>query len=123
MTQSLWIPIVFPGMNEIVDAAKSGHGRGNGYSRLKAQWGGVVWSYAKSVRLHPAARAGVAFEWREKDRRRDLDNIAAASKFILDGLVKAKVLPGDGWRHVIGLEHRFTVDAQKPGVLVTIVEA
>lgn len=123
MPQQLFIPGPLPGMNEILAAAKSGHGKGNAYSRMKREWCNIVWAYAKSARLRPVPRASVAFEWREKDRRRDIDNVAAASKFVLDGLVKAGVLAGDGQAHVTAMSHAFTVDSRNPGVLVTVIPA
>lgn len=49
------------------------------------------------------------------------DNVCGAGqKLVLDGLVAAGILPGDGWAHVRGLEHAFVVDADRPGVLVEI---
>ena len=118
--QQFFIPGPMPGMNEILAAAKSGHGKGNAYSRMKREWGNIVWVYAKQARLHDVPRASLIFEWFEKDRRRDIDNIAAAAKFCLDGLVKAGVLAGDGQAHVTALAHQFKVDAKRPGVRVTI---
>jgi hypothetical protein len=56
----------------------------------------------------------------EKDRRRDKDNVASARKFVLDGLVLAKVLNGDGWRWIDGWWDRFSVNPDRPGVGVTI---
>lgn len=51
----------------------------------------------------------VHFVWIEKDRKRDLDNIAFAKKFIFDALVKFGKLAGDGQKYVVGftdtLEH------------------
>jgi hypothetical protein len=123
VSQELWIPGQLPGMNEILAAAKSGHGRGNAYARMKAEWGDVVWALAKQARLTPVNAAAVSFDWREKDRRRDLDNIAAAAKFVLDGLVLSGALLGDGQTHVTALSHRFSVDRERPGVLVTLEPA
>ena len=50
----------------------------------------------------------IRFDWHEMGRERDLDNIAAGGrKFILDAMVAAKVLPGDGWRWVRGFRDQF----------------
>lgn len=120
MTQQLWIPGPLPGMNEIVAAAKGFGGRGVGYSTMKKKWTNTVALLAKAERIHPVQ--GVAylrFFWHERDRRRDLDNVAAAKKFIIDGLVAAKVLGGDGWDHIRGWNDAFIV-TDKPGVEVAI---
>ena len=124
---SLWIPGPLPGLNDLLDAAKGSGGRGMGYASLKRTWGEAVWAYARSAGLHKAGPfAGpvrLRFEWREKDRRRDPDGFSSGGKkVILDGLVQAGVLRGDGWRHVAGWEDCWCVDAAAPGVLVEIRE-
>lgn len=123
MTATLWIPGQMPGLNELIAAAKGAGGTGAAYAKLKRAWTETVWALAKRDRLPHFQRASLAFEWREPNRRRDPDNIAAGGrKLILDGLVTAKVLPGDGWAHVARWTDRFEV-AGFPGVLVTIKEA
>jgi hypothetical protein len=68
-------------------------------------------------------RAWFAFQWREKNRRRDPDNIAGGGrKLVFDGLILAKILAGDGWRVVIGWEDTFEV-TDKPGVMVALLDA
>jgi hypothetical protein len=111
-------------MNEIVDSAKGSGGRGKGYSTMKQTWSEVVWAEALRARIHrPGPFAGlvqIRFLWVERDQRRDKDNVAAAKKFILDGLVSANVISGDGWGGVAGFTDEFAVDAARPGVHVTI---
>ena len=64
----------------------------------------------------------VSFLWVEKDKRRDLDNIAFAKKFILDGLVSAGVLENDNATRVIGLNDEFAYDKKNPRIEVVIEE-
>lgn len=65
----------------------------------------------------------VSFKWIEPNTRRDVDNVAFAKKFILDGLVNAGVLPSDSRKHVTGLKDDFSeVDKNNPRVVVTIEE-
>lgn len=47
------------------------------------------------------------FTWVEENRRRDLDNIAFAKKFIFDALVNCGVLENDNTRYVKGWTERF----------------
>lgn len=124
VTQELWIPGPLPGLNELLAAARSTRGRGSAYATLKRQWSNTVWAHAKAARLKPVADAVLSFEWREKDRRRDPDNVSSAGrKLILDGLVKAGVLSGDGWAGIDSFSDVWFVDALAPGVLVRISEA
>lgn len=121
MTQSVFIPGPLPGQNEIIDAAKSGRGKRNAYSRMKAMWSGVVAAHARSARLKPmASPVSVEFTWMEPNARRDPDNIHAGAKFCLDGLVEAKVLAGDGQKHISRILHGPIKVGYGPGVIVTL---
>ncbi len=121
MTASLWVPGPLPGMNELIAAAKGSRGTGRGYSRIKRQWTETVWALAKAKRLPKFERARFVFTWVEKHRRRDPDNIAAGGrKLILDGLVKAGVIPGDGWAHVAWWSDAFTLDSPAEGCGVMV---
>lgn len=122
---TLWIPCPLPGLNELISAAKGSGGHGTAYAQLKRQWTEAVWALAKAARIDkpgPFERpVMIDFQWVERDRRRDPDNVAAGGrKLILDGLVAAGVLAGDGWRHIDGWWDRWTVDPARPGVGVTI---
>lgn len=53
-----------------------------------------------------------------KDRRKDPDNLlSGAIKCLLDGLVKAGVLPNDGQRQIRGIGGYVWVRAPDPGTL------
>lgn len=69
-------------------------------------------------------RADFYFLWTEPNRRRDPDNIQATGvKFILDGLVRAGVLPDDGPRYVGRIFHEEVVyDPMNVGVAVYITD-
>lgn len=63
----------------------------------------------------------VNFHWVETNRKRDMDNIAFAKKFILDALVAKEKLAGDGWKYVVGLEDTFEV-GETAKIIVTLTE-
>ena len=111
-------------MNEIIKAAKGAGGTGRAYSRMKAkQTDAIAWAALAAKLPRFTVPVHIAFRFVEKDRRRDPDNVAAgARKMILDGLVLAGVLKGDGWAHVAGWTDTFEVGDQ-PGVSVTISAA
>lgn len=119
MTQELWVPGPLPGLNEIVAAAKGFGGRGYGYAKLKREWTDVVALLAR--RLQPMTAAHLRFTWVEPRRQRNPDNIAAGKKFVIDGLVKAGVLPEDGWRQVLSFSDSWEVGS--PGVRVILSAA
>lgn len=49
----------------------------------------------------------VNFLWIEENGKRDLDNICFAKKFILDALVKAKVIENDNRKYILGFMDNF----------------
>lgn len=58
--------------------------------------------------------------WYEPNKRRDLDNIVFATKFIQDALVKAGILENDSQRYIVCLEHTVKIDRENPRVEVII---
>lgn len=46
------------------------------------------------------------FTWHLSNKRIDLDNTSFARKFILDGMVKAGVIPDDNLKHIQGFEDK-----------------
>lgn len=69
----------------------------------------------------PTGAVIINFEWHEKTKRRDADNIASAKKFILDALVKNGVLVDDSRKHVKGFYDKI-VDDTKDYVIVELIE-
>lgn len=81
---------------------------------------------AQAAKLPPVSRypVRIGFTWYTRNLRKDVDNIAFGKKFILDGLVLAGVLAGDGRKHVAGFAgEEFLVDRERPRVEVVVVEA
>ena len=115
------IPGRLVGLNEYTRACRSHWSRG---SRLKRQQTELVAWYARAAgaRGHEGP-VEVTCEWHERDARRDLDNVAFAAKFVLDGLVMAKVIAGDDQAHVTGIRHVFAVCPDWPRVVVEVRDA
>lgn len=61
------------------------------------------------------------FEWHERTKKRDADNIASTKKFILDALVKNGVLEDDSRKYVKGF-YDVIVDDKADFVKVELVE-
>lgn len=60
--------------------------------------------------------ANVRFEWYCANKKQDPDNIAFQKKFILDGMVQAKLIQNDGWKQILGFEDVFRIDKENPRV-------
>lgn len=118
--QSLVIPGRLPGLNEVINAAKLRKGKWSAYYEMKKNYTEYVYQMARKAKLTPIPEpVFIEFRWREIDRKRDLDNIAAAKKFVIDGLVAAGVLRQDGWKHLAGFSDTFQV-AEDAGVDVVL---
>lgn len=63
------------------------------------------------------------FRWYEPNKKRDIDNICFAKKFILDALVNNGTIKSDGWKGVIGFTDSFFIDKKNPRIEVDIQEA
>ena len=63
----------------------------------------------------------VSFEYHEKTKRRDADNIASAKKFILDAMQKNGVIPNDNRTSVKGF-HDTIIDDTADYVKVELIE-
>lgn len=70
--------------------------------------------------VHFEGKVYLHFRWIEPNRNRDIDNVCFAKKFILDALVRNKVIETDGWRGVWGFTDEFDVDALNPRIEVVI---
>jgi len=107
----------------MIAAAKSGRGKGNAYSRQKAVWTSTVAASARSHCLgHVPSPVTITCVWHEPSARRDPDNVQAAVKFVLDGLVEAGVLSGDRRKDIASVRHEV-ITSNTPGVAVTIEQA
>jgi Holliday junction resolvase RusA-like endonuclease len=73
--------------------------------------------------VHFEGTVKLSFKWYEPNRKRDLDNVCFAKKFILDALVSNGTIVADGWKGVVGFTDKFFVDANNPRIEVDIEEA
>lgn len=60
------------------------------------------------------------YHWIEPNKKRDLDNIMSAQKFIQDSLVSMGILQNDGWANIGKINHSFSVDKNNPRIEITI---
>jgi Holliday junction resolvase RusA-like endonuclease len=92
------------------------HARAN---REKQRWTDLCAGYASGLgTVETPIR--VRINWYEKNARRDVDNVAFSVKFILDGLVRAGVIPNDSQRYVRSIEHHVLIDRENPRIEVEL---
>lgn len=120
MRITILYPFAFPGMNEIISMAKvpfrgrKAGRRQNFYSITKANLTHSCCQIAldyfkeKSLPLPIKVPVTLHFLWKITANR-DPDNVSAGEKFIIDGLVWAKILKDDGARQIKGIYHDFKI--------------
>lgn len=121
MNQTFEIPFRLPGLNEVVAANRKNKYAG---AKLKSDTEEAIMTYIFAEQLIPVELPCIVhMTFEEANRKRDVDNVESAKKFILDALVRSKILKGDSPKYVIG-SPSFTRYNAKYGcrVLVTIIE-
>ena len=116
--QVLEVTAKCPGMNDIIGAARNSR---FGSASMKKKWT-RIFEKASRKQLSPIKHP-VHLEciWIEGDRRRDLDNVSAAIKFVLDGMIAAGVLVDDSQKLVRSISHTVETSRDKSyGVVVAI---
>lgn len=120
--QGLFIPGRVPSLNEVLAMAKTQRGKYSPYNELKSAWTENTVMLAQNKRLVPmTGLVEAAFLICEPNERRDPDNFCSVvAKFVLDGLVKAGVIQGDGWKHLARLSYAWHCDPIRPGIRVML---
>ena len=113
-----------PGLNQVINANRRNRYAG---ARLKRDIEtAICWSIKKAVMLGECRKVTgpvrIRFTWYEKSRRRDLDNIFSAKKFILDAMQRMQIIAGYGQKYETAAEDIFVL-SKNEGVYVEIMEA
>ena len=109
-----------PSLNEYIRAINKHHMVGNIMKQTETDR--AAWS-AKAAKMPKFTRqVKIHFFWFEENRKRDLDNVAAAKKFIIDGLVRAQVIANDTQNYVKGFTDTFEYDPRNPRIEVVVEE-
>lgn len=106
------------GLNEYVNDC-----RRNKYAaaKIKKETQTAICWEIKRHRIKPFKNpVDVHITWIEPNMKRDKDNISFAKKFILDSLVKMKIIENDNWKWINGLSDKFLVNRSNPRIIVTL---
>lgn len=107
-------------LNTYIKALNAHYHAGNA---IKQQETDYVYFTAIEQKLKPITQYPVTvwFVWYSKNERKDIDNVCFAKKFILDGLVKAKILSNDSRKYVEGFRDVFCIDKKNPRVEIELL--
>lgn len=107
-----------PSLNDYIQAE-----RGNWAAAAKVKKTGTlnVQLEVMSQNRQPVTQmVDVDLYWIVPDNKQDPDNVFFATKFILDGMVKAGVLPQDGRRNIRHISHKIKTIKNKRFVIVEL---
>lgn len=118
---TLIITGTLPNLNDYTKANRTNRFAG---AKMKKECEKIITNHIKA-QIHEGFENPVKlhFRWYEPNKRRDLDNIAFAKKFILDALVSSGVIKTDSWQGVVGFTDDFFLDSEIPRIEVDIEEA
>lgn len=109
-----------PSLNEVVSKNRANRYMG---ATMKRQVQELIGWYIKLAQkrgeVHPVEECEISITWHERTKRRDVDNIQSAQKFILDAMVEQKLLPDDSRKYVKQIYH-LVVDDDEDFVEVVI---
>ena len=115
------VPGRLDGLNEYTKANRANAYGGNNIKQRNEK---AVKFAIRQAKLNKVIKYPIQLKitWDEKNKRRDIDNIIFATKFILDALVKSNILENDSQKYVNGITHEVSVDKQNPRIEVEIIE-
>mgnify|MGYP003308397143 CR=1 FL=1 len=112
-----------PSLNDYIDVNRRGKYKANQFkSEVEELIGWAIKQAQTKGSLKPTDKAiTVYFEWHEKTKMRDADNIVSAKKYILDAMQKCGIIPNDNRRYVKGF-YDVIIDDTEDFVLVKLLE-
>lgn len=113
MKHKIEIPYKFPSFNEYVNACRDSRYTG---AQMKKQVQNDIGYFIKKLpKINKPVK--VRFIWIEENKRRDLDNICYAKKFILDSLVECGILKDDNRKMVCGFIDEFKYEKESKVII------
>ena len=112
-----------PSLNEYQYACRSHWSKGRAFKEKVEE---LIGDYIRIALFQKRLRrvekpCEIFIEWHERTKRRDVDNIQSAQKFILDALQHCQVIKNDSRKHVKQIHHTV-IDDKRDFVIVRIEE-
>lgn len=118
--QKIIIPLRLPSLNEYTAKCRIQRGTWNAGNDMKRKTQDELFPYLLQLPRFTTP-IKLNFIWHEKDKRRDLDNVCFAKKFILDAMQECGRLPNDNSKYIKGFSDEAVYDG-KYGVEIIINE-
>lgn len=113
------------GLNDYQNACRSHWS--NGYKSKKEIEETIGWyikrALLKGVLTPVSYQIDIVFEWNEKTRKRDTDNIQTGQKFIIDAMRSQGIIQNDSRKYVNQIYHQVIDGAKEDFVVVKLYRA
>jgi len=101
----------FVSLNEYIDAERSNRYKA---AKIKEQQTNSVYYLTRSQKFRiEQKKYDIIFTWFMPNERKDHDNICFAKKFVLDGIIKAGVLPNDNGKYIGDFQDKFIIEKSR----------
>lgn len=120
MKYKIEIPFKLPSLNDYIRICNRNRFEGNNFK--KGVENNIIWAIkrAKTPAIEKPVR--IKYTWIEKNKKRDIDNVSSAKKYILDALQRAKILKNDSPKYVIAHEDDFKYDKNNGDRVIIEIE-
>ena len=111
-----------PSLNDYINACRHNRYAGAKFKKdIESLIGLYITKAVKDGELKPIKGSFILeFEWHEKYKRRDPDNVATAKKYILDALQTYGIIENDSPKYVKGFTDSFIYGAAEDKVIILI---
>lgn len=124
-TNTFTVFLKLPSLNEYIGEMNNNRYKGN---RLKKDMMELIqWHIYKAANDGKCRKVNpreypveLHIEWHEKDKRRDVDNIKSAAKFLLDAMTGINLIADDGRKYISQIYDKI-IDDKETFVVVKIV--
>lgn len=107
------IPFRLPSCNTYINECRRNKYAG---AKMKAETEEMICFYLQKI-PHIDKPIQIHFHWVEENKRRDLDGICFAKKFILDAMVKSNIINDDNRKCVTAFRDTFSYDKESKVIL------
>lgn len=112
-----------PSLNQYQNACRSHWSRGAEFKKSIEEL--IGWSIKQALTKQTLRKVEkpceIFIEWHEKTKRRDVDNIQSAQKFILDALQHHNIIKNDSRKYIKQIHHTI-IDDERDFVIVRFEE-
>lgn len=116
--QTLIIKGSLPSLNEYISALNRNRYAGNHMKQVNTD---LVYFECRSQKLEAVLEPVIIhYTWYMENKRKDVDNVSFAKKFINDGLVLAGILVDDSQKYVKGFTDTFFIDKNAPRIEISL---